>query len=108
MVRKCCDNSLDKYFTQTYGIFADELANTAVLRFTSDAVRWVADEQWHTAQQGKALKNGGFELCIPCGDPRELIMDILTYGSEVEVLRPKKPRNAVAGRLKAATRQYRE
>jgi len=54
------------------------------------------------------LKNGGFELRIPYCDPRELIMDILKSGPEVEVLRPKKLRNAVAEQLKATTRQYRK
>ncbi len=105
--RECSDNSLDEHFTQAYGIFAGEPANTAVLRFTPDAARWVADEQWHPAQQGKVLKNGGFELRIPYSDSRELIMDILKYGPDVEVLRPKKLREVVMERLKAASQQYR-
>ncbi|HEB86416.1 MAG TPA: WYL domain-containing protein [Gammaproteobacteria bacterium] len=106
--RECSDNSLDAHFTQTYGIFAGEPANTAVLRFTPDAARWVADEQWHPAQQGKVLKNGGFELRIPYSDPTELIMDILKYGPDVEVLRPKKLRDAVAARLSSAAAQYKK
>ena len=72
------------------------------------AARWVADEQWHPAQQGKMLKNGGFELRILYGNPRELIMDILKYGPEVEVLKPKKLRDAIVEQLKAASRQYRK
>jgi len=105
--RECGDNNLDRHFTRTYGIFAGEPANMAVLRFTPDAARWVADEQWHPNQQGKVLKDGGFELRIPYSDPRELIMDILKHGPEVEVLRPKKLRDAIVERLKAAARQYR-
>ena len=106
--RECSDKGLDKHFTQTYGIFGGEPANTAVLRFTPDAARWVADEQWHPSQQGKVLKNGGFELRIPYSDPTELIMDILKYGPDVEVLRPKTLRAAVMDRLKAASRLYRK
>ncbi len=94
--RECSDNTLDEHFTRAYGIFAGEPANTAVLRFTPDAARWVADEQWHPAQQGKVLKDGGFELRIPYNGP------------EVEVLKPKKLRDAVVERLKAASRQYRK
>ena len=106
--RECSDKGLDKHFTQTYGIFGGEPVNTAVLRFTPDAARWVADEQWHPSQQGKVLKNGGFELRIPYSDPTELIMDILKYGPDVEVLRPKTLRAAVMDRLKAASRLYRK
>jgi len=54
------------------------------------------------------LKNGEFELRIPYSDPRELIMDILKYGPEVEVLRPKKLRDAVAVRLNEAAVQYKK
>ncbi len=105
---ECSDNILDEHYTQAYGIFAGEPENTAVLRFTPDAARWVADEQWHPAQQGKVLRNGGFELRIPYGDPTELIMDILKYGPDVEVLRPKKLRDVVVERLKTAAGQYRK
>ncbi len=48
------------------------------------------------------LKDGGFELSIPYSDPTELIMNILKYGPEVEVPRPKKLRGAVAKRLSEA------
>jgi len=106
--RECSDRSLDEYFTRAYGIFSGKAAHTAVLRFTANAARWIADEQWHPAQQSKALKNGGLELRIPYGDPRELIMDILKYGPDVEVLRPQALRAAVAQRLRAAALRYQE
>ncbi|VAW80933.1 hypothetical protein MNBD_GAMMA14-745 [hydrothermal vent metagenome] len=106
--RECSDNSLDKHFAQAYGIFGGEPENTAVLRFTPDAARWVADEQWHPDQQGKVLKDGGFELRIPYGDPTELIMDILKYGPDVEVLKPKKLRDVVAVRLNDAAARYKK
>lgn len=70
--------------------------------------RLVADEQWHPAQQGKVLKNGGYEPRIPYSDPRELIMDILKYGPEVEVLKSKKLRDAAAARLNEAAAQYKK
>ncbi len=104
--RECSDKLLDGHFSRAYGIFAGEPENTAVLRFTPAAARWVADEQWHPDQQGKILKNGGFELRIPYSDPRELMMDILKYGPEVEVLRPMKLRETVAEKLMKAARQY--
>jgi len=106
--REIGDSRLDKHFATAYGIFAGKPDSTAVLRFTPSATRWVADEQWHPAQQGKILKDGGFELRIPYSDLTELIMDILKYGPDVKVLRPKKLRDAVAARLSGAAAQYRK
>ena len=106
--REISDNTLNKHYASAYGIFAGEPRHKAVLHFTPSAARWVADEQWHPEQEGKVLKDGSFQLKVPYSDDRELIMDILKYGPDVEVLRPKKLREAVAERLQAAGRQYRK
>ncbi len=97
---------LDHHFGEAYGIFGGQARHTAVLRFTPHAARWVADEQWHPRQQGRVLSDGGYELRIPYSDPRELVMDILKYGAEVEVLAPKRLREQVRQRLQAALAQY--
>lgn len=99
-------DNLDRHFTQTYGIFAGKPNQTAVLRFTSSAARWVADEHWHPDQTGKVLSNGGYELHIPYSDPRELVMDILKYGDEVEVLAPPELSEMVIEKLTNALRKY--
>lgn len=100
------EGRLDRYYATAYGIFAGNPKHTAVLRFTSEAARWVADEQWHPKQESKVLKDGGIELRIPYSDPRELIMDILKYGPEVDVLAPKTLRREVAARLARAAARY--
>jgi len=97
---------LSRILSSGYGIFAGEPAQTAVLRFTSDAARWVADEQWHPGQQSRVFSDGGMELRVPYADSRELIQDILRFGPDVEVRAPAALRAAVAGRLKQALRQY--
>jgi hypothetical protein len=56
---------LDAHFAASYGIFAGAASQTAVLRFTAERARWVADEQWHPQQQGGFLADGRFELRIP-------------------------------------------
>jgi predicted DNA-binding transcriptional regulator YafY len=40
-------------------------------------------------QQGQWLDNGNYQLSIPFNDSRELIMDILKHGAEVEVKSPQ-------------------
>ncbi len=100
------DEKLDAHFTKSYGIFAGQPKHTAHLRFTPQAARWVADEQWHPQQQGKILSDGSYELHIPYSDPRELIMDILKYGPDVNVIGPAELREWVAEKLSAALNNY--
>jgi proteasome accessory factor C len=100
------DAELDAHFAASYGIFAGAPQNTAILRFTPERARWVADEQWHPEQQGQFLENGGYELKIPYSDSRELVMDILKYGPDVEVLGPTELREEVVKKLRMALGRY--
>ena len=97
---------LDAHFGAAYGIFAGPAAQRAVLRFAASRARWVAAERWHPAQFGRWLEDGRYELVVPFGDPRELILDILRYGPQVEVLEPASLRAEVAARLRAAAALY--
>jgi predicted DNA-binding transcriptional regulator YafY len=100
------EGTLDAHFATSYGIFAGPAPHTAVLRFTAERARWVADERWHPRQAGRFLDDGRYELRLPYGDPRELVMDILRHGPDVEVVAPPTLRRAVAGRLRQALGQY--
>lgn len=100
------ETDLDAHFASAYGIFAGQADKVAVLQFTPARARWVADERWHPDQEGRYLPDGAYELRLPYRDPRELIMDILRHGAEVEVIAPADLRNAVAAALRAATAQY--
>ncbi len=100
--------TLDRILATGYGIFAGVPKYIAVLRFTPERARWVADEHWHPRQQGRFLEDGRYELRIPYADARELIMDILKQGPEVEVIAPAALRRRVKQRLEAAAQQYAE
>lgn len=100
------EEQLDAHFTPAYGLFAGAPVAEAVLRFGARRARWVAEETWHPAQQGRWLADGRYELRLPYGNPTELIMDVLRYGPEVEVVAPAELREQVRERLIAALRQY--
>lgn len=97
---------LDRHFGAAYGIFAGETRETAHLLFSAEAAKWVADEFWHPKQKGTVLPSGRYELKIPYGDPRELVMDILKYGPEVEVLEPAELRETVISRVNKTAKMY--
>lgn len=100
------DEKLNAHYSDAYGIFAGRAKHKAVIRFSSSAARWVADEHWHTQQETRLLKDGGWEVTVPYSDPRELIMDILKYGADAKVIKPKILRETIKQKLKAATDQY--
>ena len=97
---------LNAHYADAYGIFAGKANKTAVLWFSAECARWVADERWHPNQQGHFLIDGRYELKIPYRDDRELIMDILRHGPQVEVIAPAVLRAAVATQLKSTLEQY--
>jgi len=98
---------VDAHFAASYGIFAGAPEHEAVLRFSPERARYVAKERWHRDQQGHALDDGRYELRVPYSNPAELVMDILKYGPDCEVVAPPALREAVAGRLGEALRAYR-
>ena len=78
----------------------------AVLKFTKERARWVAEEVWHPEQEGKRLEDGSYELKIPYRDSRELVMDILRHGADVVVMEPTELVEEVKARLKGALERY--
>ncbi len=90
-----------------FGIFSGPAEHRAVLRFSPEAARWAAEEMWHPDQLGNWHSDGSYELQVPFGQDRELQMEILRYGDDVEVLAPDFLRGAIEGALEAALARYR-
>lgn len=105
--KSVAESSLNRELASAYGIFAGKPRATAVLVFTAQRARWVAEEIWHPLQQNRWLDDGRYELSIPYSDDRELLMDILKYGPDVEVVGSEGLREAVKKRLESAAGQYR-
>jgi predicted DNA-binding transcriptional regulator YafY len=101
------ETELDRVLASGYGIFSGAKTTTAKLRFSPTAARWVADEEWHPQQKGVREADGSWLLELPFSDARELIMDILRYGPDVEVLAPASLRAAVSADLNSALKKYR-
>jgi proteasome accessory factor C len=100
------DKVMAEHFDRSYGIFSGPAENTAVLKFSPEMSRWVADEQWHPDQEGSYDETGAWTLKLPFSSARELVMDILRYGPEVEVLSPDSLRQAVAESARKAAEIY--
>lgn len=99
------EGTLDRFLEGSFGIFSGVAAEWAVLRFTAEAARWVAEEIWHTDQLG-TWHGDTYELQVPYSNPTELIMEILKHGPDVEVVAPANLRQTVAEMLRRAADRY--
>lgn len=97
---------LREHFEKGYGIFSGAKVNWAKLKFTPERARWISTEQWHPEQRSHFEKDGMYVLEIPYSDDRELLMDILRHGTEVEVLAPVTLRKNIQQLLKTTLAQY--
>ncbi|WEN15469.1 YafY family protein [Rhodanobacter sp. AS-Z3] len=82
------DTDLNDLLASSYGIFAGKPKAWATIRFSSHAARWVADEHWHSQQKGEWLSDGRYELKLPYSNSKELLMDVLKYGPDAEIVAP--------------------
>ena len=106
--REISDVTLDRDLGAGYGIFAGGgRPRVAHLRFSAMQARWVADEVWHARQEGAFDPSGRYDLKVPYTNARELVMNVLKYGPDVEVLGPPALRSEVADALRAASTLYR-
>ncbi len=79
---------LNELLASSYGIFAGKPKAWATIRFSEHAARWVADEHWHSQQKGEWLPDRRYELKLPYSNSKELLMDVLKYGPDAEVVAP--------------------
>ncbi|KFB69418.1 YafY family protein [Candidatus Accumulibacter vicinus] len=100
------DTQLDAALAAGYGIFAGSDVRWATLNFTARRARWVAAENWHAQQQGQFLEDGSYQLRVPYSSDPELIMDILKYGPDCQVVEPAELREKVRELLGEAVGRY--
>ena len=76
--------------------------------FTSEAGGWFTDKDFHAylKQQGRFLADGRYELKVPYSVSRELLMDVLHYGSDAEIVEPQSLREQAKALLSLALSNY--
>jgi len=105
-VKEIGEDTLERHYASGYGIFAGTATQDAVLQFGASSARWVSRETWHPEQIGTPQLDGTYLLQFPYSQEPELVMDILKYGADVQVLAPESLRKAVAEKLRAAAKLY--
>jgi predicted DNA-binding transcriptional regulator YafY len=102
------EEELDAVLGAGYGIYAGREVQWATLRFSPWQARWTSQETWHSDQRSRWDTDGSYVLEIPYSGDGELVMDILKYGPEVEVVSPPELRKEISCRREAAAVKYRQ
>ena len=66
----------------------------------------MAREEWHPKQRARWEKDGGYVLDVPYSSEAELVMDILKFDANVQVVSPSNLQAAVRDRAAATTKLY--
>lgn len=106
VARDIDEAQLNQHLSGSYGIFAGPPKGMATILFSDRAARWVADEHWHSQQQGRFLADGRYELKIPFSSSRELLMDVMHYGADAEIVEPKSLREQARSLLQLSLANY--
>jgi predicted DNA-binding transcriptional regulator YafY len=104
--REIAAAELDEHLGAGYGIFAGKQVEWATLSFSPEAARWVSAQSWHPKQCSRIEPDGRYLLDVPYAETPELVMEILKYGADVEVLAPASLRERVAHALREGAKRY--
>ena len=86
--KEISDEKLDGVLKSGYGLHSNKKVEWAKLKFTPERARWVSLERWHPKQRSRFEQDGSYILEVPFNNERDLLMDILKHGDQVEVLGP--------------------
>ncbi len=103
---ECREIPVDEdYVSSGFGLFAGGGEHWATLRFHQPNARWVADEIWHSRQEGR-WERESYILKLPYTSLHELTMEVLRHGHCCQVLEPLELQNQVKEELKQALMAY--
>ncbi|MGM0597941.1 MAG: helix-turn-helix transcriptional regulator [Myxococcota bacterium] len=104
-IRQVSNKELERYLSEGFGIYCGKADKNAKLKFSPRAAQWIQHEKWHVKQK-ISWQNGYLIMEFPYVSHQELVMEILRYSPEVEVLEPEELRKEVIRKLKEAIKNY--
>jgi predicted DNA-binding transcriptional regulator YafY len=100
------EEKLNEELGSGYGIFSGKDVKWVTLKFSPGRARWVSKEKWHPKQEGQFLDDGSYQLKIPYSKEPELLIDVMKYGPDVEIIEPKDLRKKIQETLIKTLRNY--
>jgi predicted DNA-binding transcriptional regulator YafY len=107
MISTGIKNSIDKKdIYMNYGIFFEGKGEDIVLKFSEKGREIVKEQIWFPEQKISEDKDGNMILSFPVADYREVLGDILRFGSEVEVISPTSLRKKLKTKIDEMKKIY--
>ncbi|WP_028581109.1 helix-turn-helix transcriptional regulator [Desulfogranum japonicum] len=91
--------------TGVFGIFKGKAKTTVRIQFTGNAAQSVRYQRWHPFQTIEE-NDKGIILTLPVADEREILMKILQFGSQAQVLKPESLKRQIALEISAMEKLY--
>lgn len=93
--------SLEKRLRDSFGVHSGDGQFDVALRFDARVADYIREKKWHESQQLRELKSGGVELTLKLSSLGEIQRWVLSWGGDVEVIKPKE----LAEAIRAAAKQ---
>jgi predicted DNA-binding transcriptional regulator YafY len=95
------------YLGQAFAIEKGARPIEVAIRFGARQARWIRERRWHRTARIQERLDGGCVLRLRASGLGEVRRWVLQFGSEAEVLRPKKLRDEVEAEARRTARLYR-
>ena len=102
------EEKLNEELGSGYGIFSGKDIRWAKLKFLPERARWISKEKWHPKQEGQFLEDGSYQLKVPYSKEPELLIDVMKYGPDVQIIEPKDLRKKIQELLIDTLKNYSE
>ena len=99
--------SIKEYIGRNFGVITGEHSTDVVLRFAPGVSPWIAEQEWHDAQEVSVGKDGSLRLRFPVSGFGEVAREILKHGAAVEVIEPKELRDTIREEIRKMGTLYR-
>ena len=81
--------NVEEYVQDALGVMRSGRRIEVELLFSKPAAAWVKDKIWHASEESSVLKDGRLKMTLKVADNDELVGWILSFGSQVRVVRPE-------------------
>jgi len=96
----------DNWLQASFGIFKGPVRYRATIKFTGAAAKIIRHQHWHP-DQDLIQKRNHILLSLPVADDRELLMKVLQFGAQAEIIRPKSLRTKAKQEIEHMRVRYR-
>lgn len=97
---------LDTYVAQAFALQRGKEAVTVRVKFSPYQSRWIRERLYHPSQQTEPQPDGSLILTMTVPGTEEITRWLLSFGAEVEVLKPESLRESLRNIYAACQEQY--